>query len=99
MSQAKLYAGTVGFVLDVKINGVESLQGVTGAKFYVVPPRTKEEEIWPVTIEVADKLFRHVIPQDKPVVRGTYKIQPYFELGDFKGRWGMITLQVDKEMT
>ena len=96
---AKLYEGTTGFVLDVEIDGVASLAGVANAKLYVIPPRSRDEEEWSVTVEVEDKLFRHVIPADAPVVRGTYRIQPYFELEDFKGRWGSITLVVDKEQT
>ena len=96
---AKLYEGTTGFVLDVEIDGVASLVGIANAKLFVIPPRSSDEEEWPVTVVVEDKLLRHVVPASAPVVRGTYRIQPYFELDGFKGRWGAITLVVHKEQT
>ena len=95
MSTAKIYEGTLGLTLDVFISGVESFTGIQNAKLFVIPPDTKIEEEWPVTLEMEAKVFRHVVLL-KPLVRGTYKVQPYFELGDFQGRWGALTFSVSK---
>lgn len=97
MAIAKLYEGTTGFVLDIKILNCDNFSGITNAMFFVKPPKSKIEEEWSVTVEVDDGIFRHVVPDDYLLVPGTYRIQPYFEVDDFKGRWGTVTLEVDKE--
>lgn len=99
MSDGKIYEGSEGVVFDIAIRNVESFSGMTNAKIFVIPPDTKVEEEWPVTLEMEDKLFRHVCPPDKKLARGTYKIQPYFELGTFKGRWGTVLVPVHKIYT
>lgn len=98
MSTAKIYEGTLGLTLDIFISGVESFTGIQNAKLFVTPPDTKIEEEWPVTLEMESKVFRHVV-LSKPLVRGTYKVQPYFELGDFKGRWGALSFSVSRIYT
>jgi hypothetical protein len=98
-NDAKIYEGVEGLVIDAHINNVESFTGMVNYKFFVIPPDTKIEEEWPVTLEMNDLVFRHVCPPEKKLVKGTYKIQPYFELGTFKGRWGTFLLVLHKNYT
>ena len=96
---AKIYQGVEGLVVVAHIRNVESFTGLVNAKFFVIPPDTQVEEEWPVTLDTEELTFVHVCPEGKQIVKGTYKIQPYFELGTFKGRWGTFFLVLHKNYT
>jgi len=82
-----IYEGTTGLIIDTKIFGVESLEGVTDAKLFVLPPDGSPEEEWPVSVIEENFVFRHIVPPEKPLQNGVYRLQPSFKLGEFHGRW------------
>jgi hypothetical protein len=100
---AEPIAGTTGLVIDIplldKDGALIGLDGVLTCDLKVIPPKSKIEETWPATLQ-SGVGARHVVPDDKPLEGGTYKIQPYLELGSgFKGRWGAVTMLVLKTHT
>ena len=92
----EIYEGVVGLVIDVKIEGVVSLAGVEEAKLYALPPGAKEsqEEAWHVDVIHDDFIFRHIVPQEKPLKAGTYRLQPSFRLGAYNGRFSTVEFTV-----
>ena len=91
---AVIYEGTVGLVIDVRIDGVDSLEGVTEAKLHVLEPGAETEVDWSVDVKVGNRLFRHIVAQESPLKAGRYRIQPSFRLGDFSGRFTPVILDV-----
>lgn len=86
-----LYEGMIGVVFDIEIVGIDSLTGVQNASLHVMRPDGTEEQ-WAVTLQMETNVFRHI--STTPLVAGRYKVQPYFELGDFQGRWGTVNFKV-----
>ena len=86
-----LYEGMIGVVFDIEIVGIDSFTGVENASLHVRRPDGTEDQ-WAVTLQMETKVFRHV--NTTPLMVGIYKIQPYFKLGDFQGRWGTVNFRV-----
>jgi len=97
--EEKIYEGTVGFVFDIELEHMHDLLGdVVNQKLLVQKPDGTEED-WPVTIEMEEKVFRHVVPENKPLLPGTYRFQPYLEYGYFKGPWGTVRVKVHRRFS
>ena len=98
MNGARIYEGTDGFIIDIEIVGLESFEDIANTKLYVLVPGSETEEIWEAEMVPGTKTMRSVLFQ-KPLVKGEYKIQPYFEINSFKGKWGTVSLHVNKKYT
>ena len=100
---AKIYEGTTGLVIDIPLldkNGDDAeLTNASFARLDVLAPGATTETSWPATIEQPN-IIRHIVPEETPLVKGAYKIQPYIETNDgFKGPWGPIIMVVSKKYT
>lgn len=94
MIQDPIYVGTTGLSVKVELVNVETLNGAVNCKFYVMIPGEEAEATWVATPIVDTNILEYKIPANAPLVEGTYKLHPYFELGDFKGRWSPVNLIV-----
>lgn len=94
MAQKPIYAGAKGVELKVNISGVDTLNGAVNCKYYVIGPGETDEAEWVATPITDTNTLVHKTAQDEPLLEGTYKIHPYFELGDFKGRWSPVSFIV-----
>lgn len=89
-----LYEGMVGVEFNIEILGVESFTGLLNQALHVMLPDGTTTE-WAATLDHDNLVFQHVTTE--PLAAGRYKIQPYFELGDFAGLWGPVEFWVKRK--
>jgi len=99
MTDVLIYEGVTGFVIDIVIVGVESLEGVSDAKIHALPPDGGPEEEWDVTVIEDEFVFRHIVPTDNPLKNGVYRLQPSFKLLTFHGRWEPVSIRIQKKQS
>lgn len=74
-----------------------SIEGINNVKFSAKLPDGSDVEWTNININVAQRKLKY-IPLT-PWVAGRYKVQPYFEIGDFKGYGTTVTFDVYKKFT
>lgn len=89
---AKVYKGDIGIVISVDMQ--EDISTGTNQKFYVKDP-AGTTTTWTATIYGTDYL-RHTIATGEIATAGEYLIQPYIEIGSWKGRGETVTLVVEE---
>jgi hypothetical protein len=90
MAENKIYKGDVGTVFIVDVG--ESLADASVVKLYVAKPNGEAPE-WAAT-KYGDTSLKYTAAQGDLDVAGLYKVQPYVEKPDWKGRGNTVSFTV-----
>jgi hypothetical protein len=87
---SKIYKGAIGLLVEIDLQ--EDISAATIKRIYVKKP-DGTIVTWSATVYDTTKL--HYVTQSTDLAAaGKYKLQPYIEIGDFKGRGTPVSFTV-----
>jgi hypothetical protein len=86
-----IYVGDIGVKIEMSVNIDVSL--ISLAKFVCRKPNGRTVE-WVAQIDATNGILYYITQEGDLNISGEYKIQPYVEMGDFKGRGEPAILRV-----
>jgi len=86
-----IYAGDIGVKIEMSVN--VDVSSILLAKFICRKPNGKKVE-WSAQTDTTNNILYYITGPGDLDISGEYKIQPYIEINDFKGRGEPAILRV-----
>ena len=89
---ANIFKNSTGVRIIITVSGIADVSTASNIMFYYKKP-SGATGFWVGSVESATS-FSYATSTDDLSEVGTYELQPYFELGEWKGRGTIVTFTV-----